>query len=106
MLEGNEMITMLKPDDLRQIIKSELQKVFEDNFDKFSNQIPAKKEKPEMLTDKELADRLKMSRMTLYEWRRKGILPFKRIGKRVLYNWDDVYKSLKHVKQRDKELQG
>ena len=106
MLEGNEMITLLKPDDLRQIIKAELQKVLEDNFDKLAKQTPDKKETPEMLTDKELADRLKMSRVTLYEWRRKGILPFKRIGKRVLYNWDDVYKTLKDVKQRDKALQG
>jgi excisionase family DNA binding protein len=49
----------------------------------------------EMLTKKELALRLKMTVRTVENWQRRGILPFVKVGKIVLFHWTDVVEHLK-----------
>lgn len=45
-------------------------------------------------TEKEIADKLHISRRTLFEWRNSGQLPYIQIGGKILYRQSDVQKSL------------
>ncbi|HHV85652.1 MAG TPA: helix-turn-helix domain-containing protein [Petrimonas sp.] len=46
------------------------------------------------LTDKELAERLKVSQRVLYEYRQNGKIPYYQIGAKILYKESDVEKML------------
>ena len=46
------------------------------------------------ITDKELAQWLKISRRTLQEYRSNGILPYYQLGGKILYKESDVEKLL------------
>ena len=43
-----------------------------------------------LITDKELADFLKINKRSLVEYRKNGILPYYHIGGRILYKESDV----------------
>lgn len=45
-------------------------------------------------TDKELAVKLKVSRRSLQDYRNNGILPYTRIGGRILYRVSDIERTL------------
>jgi hypothetical protein len=46
----------------------------------------------ELISDDELRRRLKVSRTTLYNWRATGVIPYKRIGKKLFYPWKEIIK--------------
>ncbi len=46
----------------------------------------------EFIGDVELRERLGISRTTLYNWRRDGIIPYKRIGNKLFYPWKAIKK--------------
>ena len=48
-----------------------------------------------MLNKRELAVQLKMTVRTVENWQRRGILPFVKVGKVVLFHWPDVVAHLK-----------
>ena len=54
-------------------------------------------------TDKELAVKLKVSRRSLQDYRNNGILPYTRIGGRILYRASDIERTLMYSAVR-KEL--
>ena len=45
-------------------------------------------------TDKELAVKLKVSRRSLQDYRNNGLLPYTRIGGRILYRASDIERTL------------
>lgn len=45
-------------------------------------------------TDKELSDRIKISRRTLQEWRNSGVIDFIHIGGKIIYKESDILKIL------------
>ncbi|MCP4449634.1 MAG: helix-turn-helix domain-containing protein [Myxococcales bacterium] len=46
---------------------------------------------PDYITDVELAERIKVSRVTIQSWRQKGEgAPFYRTGRRIIYDWGEV----------------
>jgi excisionase family DNA binding protein len=47
-----------------------------------------------LLTKRELAPKLKISRRTLDGWMRKGRVPFMKLGKSVRFRWPDVLERL------------
>jgi excisionase family DNA binding protein len=50
---------------------------------------------PDLLTTMEVAKYLRVSRLTIYRYNKRGLLtPVKRLGKRVLYRKEDVIKLL------------
>lgn len=60
----------------------------------------AKKARPTLngeryITDKELSERLKISRRALQEYRSEGKIPYYQIGAKVLYKESDIEKLLK-----------
>lgn len=52
----------------------------------------------ELLTDKELAKRLRMHPVSVRVMANKGDLPAVRVGKRVRFDWLEVLKHLKAVR--------
>ena len=48
----------------------------------------------ELISDAELRRRLKISRTTAYNWRLTGVIPYKRIGKKLFYPWKEIVKNL------------
>nr|WP_255495322.1 helix-turn-helix domain-containing protein [Dysgonomonas sp. 521] len=63
-------------------------------------EILAKKSRPTLngeryLTDKELSERLKISRRALQEYRNEGKIPYYQIGAKVLYKESDIERMLK-----------
>jgi hypothetical protein len=49
------------------------------------------------LTEKEILTRVRCCRRTLTRWKQKKLIPHIKIGRRVLYSWDDVSRSLKRL---------
>lgn len=49
------------------------------------------------ITIKELCNRLKVTRQTIYEWRKQG-LPYYKFGKLVRFDYDEVKKWLESRK--------
>ncbi|MFR9543500.1 MAG: helix-turn-helix domain-containing protein [Rikenellaceae bacterium] len=48
------------------------------------------------ITDSELSQILSVNRVTLYEWRTNGILPYYRLGGKILYKQSDIEEMLNH----------
>jgi hypothetical protein len=46
------------------------------------------------LTDRELSERLKISRLTLQDYRNNGILPYRQLGGKILYRESDIERVL------------
>ena len=57
----------------------------------------AEAEKPSdvMLTKREVAERLKVTVRTVENWQQRGVLPYVKIGKVVLFHWPEVIEFLK-----------
>jgi hypothetical protein len=49
------------------------------------------------LTEKEILARVRCCRRTLTRWKQKKLIPHIKIGRRVLYSWGDVSRSLKRL---------
>ena len=48
------------------------------------------------LTDRELSQRLKISRRTLQDYRNNGILPYRQLGGKILYRESDIERVLQN----------
>ena len=48
----------------------------------------------ELLTDREVAHLLKVSRRTLQDYRNNGILPYTQVGGKILYRTSDIERTL------------
>ena len=64
----------------------------------------------EVLTQKQLAERLQKSVRTIQNWKARGELPFTRIGNSILFHWGSCKKKLgmqwdEQNKEARKELQ-
>ena len=76
-------------------------KTFHSNFDRLLALLERLLEKrqqsaygDELLTDKEVAYLLKVSRRTLQDYRNNGILPYTQVGGKILYRASDIEKTL------------
>jgi len=49
----------------------------------------------EVLTKKQLAPRLHVTIRTIENWQRRGVLPYVKVGKVVLFVWADVLEALR-----------
>jgi ACT domain-containing protein len=46
----------------------------------------------------------KVSKVTLYKWRKKGVLPFYRISSRIYYKRSELLEALKSSRKRNNKL--
>lgn len=89
---NNALITRLNP----QVV------AFFESIDRMLDGVEemAKKSRPTLngeryITDRELSERLKISRRALQEYRSEGKIPYYQIGAKVLYKESDIEKMLK-----------
>ena len=55
---------------------------------------PQKKQPTKLMTKKEMANELDISLVSLTEWMKQGRIPYKRMGKRIYFNKEDVMASM------------
>ena len=64
----------------------------------------------ELITEKEASEILRVSRNTLYIWRKQGKIPFHKIGKPIRYDKADIIKkvaqTIKKSFQKSLEVNG
>ena len=51
---------------------------------------------PNYITEKELSDRLKISKVTLHKYRKEGRIPFSKVGRTIRYDYLKVIDALKY----------
>ena len=83
----------LSLDDLREllteVVKEQMQTLDKDNPE-------------QLLTRKEVTERLKISLPTLHKYSELGILTQHKIGERVYYRWSEVLAAAKRIEPRNK----
>ena len=72
----------------------ELEKIIENAFYKFSCTGHIKE--PNYITEKELSERLKISKVTLHKYRKEGRIPFSKVGRTIRYDYLKVIDALKY----------
>ena len=55
----------------------------------------------EILTEKELATRVKKAPRTVRDWRERHWIPYIRIGRSILYDWDRVAAALQRLERKE-----
>ena len=86
------IIVPLSPDELANVIRSNLEAVLDRRASKPQSTHPTN---DELYTAKEATELLHVSRKTLREWEKQGRLCPDRIGRRTYYTRSDIDKALK-----------
>ena len=76
------------------ISKEELQLIIEDAVYKATCTQPNLEYN--IITEKELSERLDISKVTLHKFRKDGEIPFFKVGRTIRYNYKEVMETLKH----------
>ena len=93
-----QIVVIQSEDDLRLISESIAERVLL----LIKEQMPARESTLPMVTPKELADELKISRDTVYKLAREGKIPAERIGSNIRFNVADVKEALKPERKKKK----
>ena len=79
-------LMQLTEDELREIIKSSVQEIINENK---SNQ-----QNKDLLTFKEVISLLGISASTLNSWKREGKIPYHKLNGRIYFKYDEILQSL------------
>ena len=78
------------------ISKEELQQLIEDAVYKATCTQPNLEYN--IITEKELSKRLKITKVTLHKYRKEGKIPFSQVGRIIRYDYKEVMETLKFKK--------
>jgi excisionase family DNA binding protein len=78
------------------INKEELKQLIEDAVYKATCTQP--KLEYNIITDKELSKRLKITKVTLHKFRKDGKIPFFKVGRTIRYDYKEVMETIKYKK--------
>ena len=78
------------------ISKEELKQLIEDAVYKANCTQP--KLEYNIITEKELSERLNITKVTLHKYRRQGKIPFSQVGRIIRYDYKEVMETLKFKK--------
>ena len=76
------------------INKEELKQLIEDAVYKANCTQP--KLEYNIITEKELSERLNITKVTLHKYRKQGKIPFSQVGRTIRYDYKEVMEALKH----------
>ena len=76
------------------ISKEELQQIIEDAVFKATSTQPNLEYN--IITEKELSERLDISKVTLHKFRKDGEIPFFKVGRTIRYDYKEVMETLKY----------
>ena len=74
--------------------KEELKQLIEDAVYKANCTQP--KLEYNIITEKELSERLNITKVTLHKYRKQGKIPFSQVGRTIRYDYKEVMETLKH----------
>ena len=74
--------------------KQELKDIFKESFQEIISNKQTKKNNTDLLDSQEVASIFKVSKGTINNWRKKGILKSYIIGRRRRFKQDEVYEAL------------
>ena len=74
--------------------KEELRQLIEDAVYKANCTQP--KLEYNIITEKELSERLNITKVTLHKYRKQGKIPFSQVGRTIRYDYKEVMETLKH----------
>ena len=78
------------------INKEELKQLIEDAVYKANCTQP--KLEYNIITEKELSERLNITKVTLHKYRKQGKIPFSQVGRTIRYDYKEVMETLKFKK--------
>jgi excisionase family DNA binding protein len=78
------------------ISKEELKQLIEDAVYKANCTQP--KLEYNIITEKELSERLNITKVTLHKYRRQGKIPFSQVGRTIRYDYKEVMETIKFKK--------
>lgn len=90
----NVFLTSLTTPEVRQLFRQEL----ENYFEKHNQPTPENGTNEQPISTKQLCDFLGICEPTAIRWRRKGKIPFLKIGTRILYQKSAVLAALENKK--------
>lgn len=79
-------LVVIKRDDLKILINEAVQEAF--------SKLKKPKREYKLMTTKDLCDFLDIHASTLNKWKKENRIPYKKLGKRVYYDSEDVINSL------------
>lgn len=85
-----EKLIVVDSGELKQILKEALADLSP------SSRQSDKSPQEDLLTREQIAKRLEISLVTLHDWMKKG-LPYKRLFKRIYFNYEEVIGFMKHI---------
>ena len=88
----NHIFIPMTVDQLKLIITECIKKVQPEK-------VPKDKE-DELIKIQEVAKLLSVSKVTIHEWKKKGIIPFHRMGRRVFFKKHEILEALKKASIR------
>ena len=83
-------VLMMTPEELDILFQKRIKEAL-DNFDTLP------KDEFELLKVVDVAKLLKVSKVTIHQWKKKGLIPFTRISNKVYFNKKDVLSALKKI---------
>lgn len=91
----NLILTNLTKEELETIISNSVEKVLS---------ATQKSNSEDLITIDELVLRLNRSKTTLWQWRKEGLLPFRRIKRKIYFVWSEVVQALQKVDIKNVEI--
>ncbi|MFH1527894.1 MAG: helix-turn-helix domain-containing protein [Bacteroidota bacterium] len=86
-MENNFVLFSMSPEDFLSKMKGVVSEIFSEHQNK--------KEEKEILNHAEICELLGIASSTLHKWKAQKKIPFRRLGKRVFFNRNEVLASLK-----------
>jgi len=84
-------LTQLSENDLEELVEKCLTKVLQ------AHKPPSDHDPEELLTIEQVVKMLHISKPTLHTWKKQGILPFERMGRRVYFKRGAVMAAMKSI---------
>ena len=76
------------------ISKEELQQIIEDAL--YTSNCTQPNLEYNIITEKELSERIGISKVTLHKYRKEGKIPFSKVGRIIRYDYKEVIDALKY----------
>lgn len=89
---NTQIITTLTAEELCKFIQKSVETAISNSL-----KLPKPPQQDKYLTINQISELLNISLPTIWSYRKKGLLPFRRIGKRVLFSRAEVEVALKNI---------
>ncbi len=90
------LFTSLQIEELTDLIKS----CIRSEFKNLPQQTELNEQPEDLLSTEDIQRMFNVSKVTIYKWKKKGILPYYKMNSRVYFKKSEVIDSLKHKKRK------